>query len=226
MVNFVSKNVESQPALIYTSLSELSKQIREKGIHFREIELDFRKKSKKLVARFRGGRSLQLSSSFFDKVDEQLEALEMQVLNKMRKKMECTFVMTIKVDTNGNFSFDNIDLTLKVDCGHGKTAYQVFNAPFHTFLPFAGYIGELSIRGRDYQVTVMQANVYASLEELEDIVNFPIKMERVESQWMTIVPKILKDVRTESIYDIELPCFDGTIVWDNKVTTLQYVIGG
>ncbi|MDX1806478.1 MAG: hypothetical protein R3267_05600 [Paenisporosarcina sp.] len=222
MVKNVSNFVENR----IDTLSCLGKKIRQQGVYLQEIKIEYRLKTKKTLIRCREGKALQLSSAFYDKVESQLEYLQNHLITPFTKKVSSSFVMTVKLNSNGDIDFETIELTLKANCKEGPTAYQVFTPVFNVFLPFAEYIDLLSIRGRDGQVTVLQADVIASLEDLLEVVNYPIVMDRVESHWMTMATKVMKEAKSQAIYDVEVMVTDGDMIWDAKVSTLSFCMGG
>jgi len=201
--------------------------ITERRILVREIVFDYNKNKNTLQTRVEGPTQLGLTSTFLDKTSEQFDKLHNEVIQPLIKKIKATFSLRINVDATGEFSFDNINIVFKFDCrGKGKVR-DIFYLPFKTLIPFTEYIDYISLRGNDYNLAVIEAEVNLHLLDLTDVIVQPINGPKAEIQWYEFVMEAVARAKEEYKIDIVLPVSEGEVTWNiphsRKLHILEHI---
>jgi len=205
-----------------SDLSNLIREVRTKGIWFKELELEYRKNKRLLLVRFKGSKSMKLTSSYEEMVENQLKQLETKIIMPLIQKVRSNFVVNVSVDSHGRFSFSLISLKLKMDCRKGLNMHETFKDPFRVMLPFAEYIHSVYFRGIQFNISVVEAEMTITSNDLFEAAEDPLIAPRAKGQWYNIASHIYAEAKLEYKYDVEIPCVEGELYWDNKVETIQF----
>lgn len=222
---FVMRNINTMKIELSTDqLYEISSIIKNKGIWFKEIELEYRKNNNMLLVRLVGAKNMKLSDNYVQKISNQLEQLQKDFTTPLIKKIKANFVLSLSVNASGTFSFNDVSLKLKADCGMGLNMDDSFREPFKVIMPFALYITNLEFRGHKYRMAVVEAAIKITSEELQEIVEYPLIAPRTRKQWLNLASIIYEEAKEEYRYDVSIPCVEGEIYWDNKVDVIQITL--
>ena len=93
---------------------------------------------------------------------------------------------------------------------------KIFEVPFKVLSPFADYTNSLSVRGHNYNLSVIEAELILSLEDFIEVVNCPIIGPRIETQWTSFATKVFREGKKQYQLNVTIPCIDGELVWDIK----------
>ncbi|EAR66209.1 hypothetical protein B14911_10757 [Bacillus sp. NRRL B-14911] len=204
--------------------SQLIHAVRVKGIWFKSLEVEYRKKNRMILVRFRGAKSMILSEDYLMTIESQLEAIKKQYIQPLIEKCHTNFILNFSVNAQGRIS-PEADLSIKLDCRQKPTnMHDAFREPFGILMPFALYISNIEFRGHNYNVAVVEANLKITAEELLETLEFPLVAPRTKEQWYHMASIIFMEAKEEYRYEVSVPCVEGEMHWDHKMSTVQMTL--
>lgn len=215
MENFLSNFVE----ISSDSMKNVSLYIKNKGIWIQGVEFEYKPRTGLLV-KYIGQRKLALSDNYLDSISHQIEELNKNIIVPLKNvyKNKASFILNFYFDQNGNIDPSNIKIKFRMGQG-------INNHSLESLLPFAEYIYNIELQGRDYELKVLTAEGNISLDELLDIIEMPIVAPRARKQWFEYFYMAVQDAKQVYSYKTIIPCTEGELLWDQKVETVQVMIG-
>lgn len=196
-----------------SKLKGFCESIRESGVLVRELEVEYHKKNNVVLTRVDGETSLALTNSFLDSIADQMIQLRQEILLPLIKSVNHNFILKMEIDAKGNFSFDNLTIVFKIDCKKRGTLHDTFRIPFKILIPFTEYIDYLSLRGNEYELSVIEAEVNVGKEDLLDVLEMPLAGPVAKEQWYNFIVEAVKEAETEYKLDVVIPVREGEVYW-------------
>ncbi|MFP7442528.1 MULTISPECIES: hypothetical protein [Bacillus] len=204
--------------------SQLIHAVRVKGIWFKSLEVEYRKKNGMILVRFRGAKSMILSEDYLMTIESQLKAIEKQYIRPLIEKCRTNFILNFTVNAQGRIS-PEADLSIKIDCPQKPTnTHDAFREPFGILMPFALYISNIEIRGHNFNVAVVEAHLKITADELLETLELPIIAPRTKEQWYPMAFTVYNEAKEEYRYEVSIPCVEGEMHWDHKMSTVQMTL--
>ncbi|MDQ0271241.1 hypothetical protein [Cytobacillus purgationiresistens] len=195
--------------------------VKNKGIWFKNIEIEYRPNKKMLLIRFEGTKSMKLTTKYLDQIKEQLLITHEKIIKPLISNYKQNFITQISVNRYGVFSFTDFTIKLNVKCNDGIGVLDTFKTPLKVLLPFSLYITNIIANGIRNKMSYIDAFISISLDELTEIITDPIVAPRAKKQWLETSHMMYSAAKEEYQYRINIPCIDGELYWDNTVETIQ-----
>ena len=187
--------------------------IRNENVMVKEMEFDYNEKNNTLITRAEVATSFSLSTPFIDSIEQQLNQLREEIIVPLINQVKFNFTLKIKVDTSGKFLFDDMAIIFKIDCKKRESLHDTFRVPFRVLIPFTEYIDFLSLRGRKYELAVIEAEVNVNRIDLLDILENPIVGPTAKAQWYNFAVEAINEAKKEYKLDVIIPVKEGEVTW-------------
>lgn len=195
---------------LHTVLNKIQMQ----QLYLKSYTIEYRSTSKKFFSYPSGKPFYTLAPSYYENINAQLEKLH-SYATMLRKICKYTFFLEVKFDEKGNLDFEHIQTTITAHfIKKGLTIPERTVTPLKSLLPFAEYIYEMRLLGREYQLTNCEVKMTLSEEELELVCEDPLIAPKAQRDWQNIIRKIeTKFAKYEHNCDITIPCIDGELYY-------------
>lgn len=205
--------------------TSLLTNMRTQGIVLTEIVLEYKEKNNRVQGSATGKESLKISSAFYDQVEAQTMYVYQHIFQPLIEFAKINCDLKIKVNPNGTFDLMNMEIAFHMDLLRGMTAEETLRRPLQKCLPFVEHIEEVEARGYRNHLTAFHSKMELSEEDLQIVLGNPRVVAPVaRKQWYSIGSYIYIQAKETFNYHVNIPCFDGMLVWDNKDVTLRYSI--
>lgn len=194
---------------------------REEQYLLTSIDLKYIHKTKRLQIGGTGTgemKSLAVTPAYYDMLENQLENLK-KIITPAVKKLKSNFVMTVHINQQGVFDLEYLDTRITLNFPKYTSTdslNSIFKDCFRVIRPFALYTNSLSVRGHQYRLAVIEADLTLSLEDFLEVIAEPLISPRTEQQWLSFATKVFREGRKQYQLNVTLPCLDGELVWDIK----------
>lgn len=189
-------------------------RIRQENVLVQEVQFEYHRKNNTLMSRVEGITSLALTESYHTEMAKQYENLRKELLTPLIELVKHNFTMKFKVDSSGIILDDGIQIIFKMDCIHGNTLVEKFQSPFKVLLPFVEYIDYLSLRGREYELAVIEGEVTIDKIDLLDVIQKPIVGPTAKAQWLAFIVEAAEEAKKDYKLDVVIPVHDGEVTWE------------
>ena len=173
------------------------------------------------------GKELSLTPSFLASIQVELNQFINDYVIPLIRFTRHNFTLKCKVDSKGNLLFSTLQITFKIDCKKRApiSIREKFVQVFRIMIPFTEYIDYISIRGGEYEVQVVEAQVNLSGEDLLEVLEMPLSGPTAKEQWMHFAYQATSEAKKEYKIDVVIPVLEGEVKWDViKNRTVQQVI--
>lgn len=200
--------------------------IKENGIFVRTLDVDYRRGKDKLIIYPEGISSMSLSNEFMDMVKNQFEILEEKVIVPLMGFLESDFTINIEVDNSGQFGFDSIKIIINPRFRRDQSLNSKIHSSYRHFSRFLEHIESISVQGRSRRIANIYANLVLSMEDLHEILEFPVVSPKFKKQWLNFITEADEELQNYFSIDIKIPCFEGEILWkdQNKQMKLHHLV--
>lgn len=195
-------------------IPHICNRIRQENVLVREMEFEYHAKNDSLVTRGDGVTSLSLTTAFLDSISLQLQQLHDEVILPLIEQVDANFTLKVKVNSAGVFSFDDLKVIFKIDCLKRPSIAETFRNAFKVLIPFTEYIDYISLRGRDFEITVIETEMNLNKIDLLDVLEMPIVGEKAKKQWFNFAMEASKEAKKEYKLDVVIPVNEGEVTWE------------
>lgn len=213
-------NRKSTPFSITPETEHVIPRARHERYLLTRIELKYKYKTNSLNV---GGtavemKSYALTNAYYDMLENQLHNLKKLIAPTVHA-LKTNFTMQIDIDDKGMFNLDLVKIRIKLDFPrplNKVSVKKIFAVPFKVLSPFADYTNSLSVRGHNYNLSVIEADLILSLEDFIEVVKYPIIGPRIETQWTSFATQVSREGKKQYQLNVTIPCVDGELIWDIK----------
>ena len=218
------RKMENQFELHFSQqeLSKLNSIMRNKVIWLKTLEIEYRKKKNIVLVRFSGIENMKLSKNYQQMIDSQFHSLIDEIVLPLISNSRANFTLSATVDSIGRFSLSNMDLRFKVDCGYSNKISEAFRQPFQIIMPFASYLNTVTFKGHKHRMAFIEAHLTLTSEDLLEVIDKPTIAPRSYDQWYNMAYEAYDEAKKDYHYEVTIPCIEGEMYWDRKLTTLQF----
>ena len=225
----MTKNISNTFSLHEYTIPTFCDNLRKGKVMVTEIEADYNYKRSTLLMRGTGGsgKELSLTPSFLASIQVELNQFIDDYVIPLIRFTRHNFTLKCKVDSKGNLLFSTLQITFKIDCKKRApiSIREKFVQVFRIMIPFTEYIDYISIRGGEYEVQVVEAQVNLSGEDLLEVLEMPLSGPTAKEQWMHFAYQATSEAKKEYKIDVVIPVLEGEVKWDViKNRTVQQVI--
>lgn len=223
----MSNKTEAAFAMHEYTIPTFCDNIRKSRVLVTEIEADYNFKRDTLIIRGKGGsgRGLSLTPSFLDSIHTELTEFVNEFVIPLVGFARYNFTLKSKVDSHGSLVLSDLQIIFKVDCKKQASIAEKFQQSFRILIPFTEYIDYISLRGGEYEVQVVEAEVNLSAEDLLEVIEMPIVGPTAKKQWIEFAVFATREAAKEYKLDVVIPVSDGEVTWDVQIDrTVQQVV--
>ena len=83
--------------------------------------------------------------------------------------------------------------------------------------PFTDYVKELSVRGQNYELSVLETEINIGLDDMLEILANPSVNRTSEQRWHDFSVIAYRKAKKQFRLNVVMPIIDGQFTWDNKV---------
>lgn len=192
----------------------LYQRIQQEKIVVTEMVYEYQKRTKSLVSRADGHTSSSLTDSYVEDISQQFSKVQHEIIKPLVKLINHNFAVYFQVRPNGEVNLDELKIVMKVECKRGCSMMERFRTPFNILIPFSEYIDYLHIRGNDYDVSVIEAEVNLNVLDLMDIIEMPLAGPTARSQWYAFMVEAVEEAKKDYKLDVVIPVHEGEVTWN------------
>ncbi len=196
------------------NITNICERIVNENIMIEEVSIEYKRATERLVTRADGRTALSLTSTFTQSIQEQMLLLRNEIVMPLVFKVKHNFTLTAKVDSTGNLNFDELHIEFRLDCRKRYNTHETFRVPLKVLVPFTEYIDYLNLRGHDYELSVIHAEVNISQIDLQSVLEQPIRGDKAQAQWYSFIMEAEQEAQKEYKLDVVIPVSEGEVTWN------------
>lgn len=208
------------------TIDSLIQGMREEGIVFREITLQYQTKSRAVFVNATGRQLMKPSALYFDNIEAQLIRTYNMIFRRFINFAQCQVDLTIGVNEQGAFDFENMKMAMHMDISAAATnAEEALRRPLRNFLPFLENITSLQASGIRHKLKALHCLMELSEEDFNIVLENPsIIHPKAKLDWLSFGSWLYMKAQETHSFDQRIPCFSGELLWDNKDVTIKHKI--
>ena len=207
------------------TLTTLIQGMREEGLVFKEITLQYRTKTKNVFINATGRESMKASENYFSRVEEQLIRTYNIIFKRFINFAQCQVDMTLQVNEHGEFDFENMQMAMHMDIPSSRNAEEALRRPLRNFLPFLENVTYLEATGHKFELKALHCSLELSEEDFAIVLEDPsIIHPKARLDWLSFGSLLFMKAKDSYSFNQKIPCFSGELLWDNKDVTIKHTI--
>lgn len=207
------------------TIDTLIQGMREEGLVFRTIKLQYQTKSRAVFINATGRESLKPSDKYFDTIESQLIHTYNTIFKRFINFAQCQVDLTVAVNEHGAFDYENMKMAMHMDIPSVKTAEEALRRPLKKFLPFLENVTSLEASGIRHELKALHCLLELSEEDFNIILEDPsIIHPKAKLDWLSFGSWLFMKAKETHSFDQRIPCFSGELLWDNKDVTIKHKI--
>lgn len=196
------------------NVTSICDRIISENIMIEEVSIEYKKGTERLFIRADGNTALSLTSTFTQSIQEQMLVLRNEIVMPLVFKFKHNFTLTAKVDSTGNLNFEELHIEFHMDCRKKFNVHETFRMPFKVLIPFTEFIDYLNLRGHEYELRVIHAEINISQIDLLAILKNPVVGDKAKAQWYAFIMEAEQEAQKEYKLDVVIPVSEGEVTWN------------
>lgn len=189
-------------------------RIRQEHILVQEIVYEYHRKNNTIITRVVGVNTLSLTDSYIEDMAGEFAKLRQEIIVPLISMCKHNFELKIKVDAKGHVNLDDIQIIFKMECKRNCPIAEKFRLPFKVLIPFSEYIDYVSLRGRDYELSVVEAEVNVNKFDLLGVIEEPLYGPAATALWYSFMVEAAEEAKKEFKLDVLVPVHEGEVTWN------------
>lgn len=207
------------------TIDNLIQGMREEGLVFRKITMQYQTKSRAVFVNANGRQLLRPSDKYFDTIEAQLIRTYNTIFRRFINFAQCQVDLIISVDEQGTFDLENMQMAMHMDIPPAMNAEEALRRPLRKFLPFLENITSLQASGIRHELKALHCLLELSEEDFNIVLEDPtIIHPKAKLDWLAFGSWLYIKAKETHSFDQKIPCFSGELLLDSKDVTIKHKI--
>lgn len=202
--------------------------IQSNRIYLKSINYEYQHSKNCLSTKPHGLCGQALTITYYQTVKKELHKLDKLIL-KMAQFLKCNFKIELKVLSNGEFDFENLNIqvtrsfAVRDSKGEYKKSVTILYDTLDTILPFADHIYDVHLYSTNYHLSHGEIFLISSYDSIEQIVKSKFDSNTFSEnfrQWMSVLAEFSKYAKNQYACSVNVPCDEGVLYYENAIFSL------